>query len=304
MLLLDAISAYLTHVTIERGLSGNTVSAYRRDLATYQRWCDSHGVQVVREVTSQVLSEFISWSRADDGGAFADSSVQRIVSSVRGLHRWLVTEGMSEVDPAAQLPTSTRAPALPKALTVDEVARMIDAASAEDSASLSFRNVALVEFLYATGARISEAVGIDVDDVDLVDCSAVVTGKGSKQRRVPIGAIACAALEAWLVQGRPALAALGRGSPRLFLTAHGTPMTRQAGFAVVRAAAIRAGIAQPVGPHTLRHSCATHLVEAGADVRVVQEFLGHASVQTTQIYTLVTAERLREAHAMAHPRAR
>lgn len=303
MLIATAASAFIAYVTVERGLSSNTVAAYRRDLERFQRWCDLVGLTTVESVTSQSLGTFHAWCRDVDGEALSAASVARITSCVRGLFMWLAREGHITSDVSTDLTDIARANRLPKALSVEEVGRLIECAAVAETPFLALRNVALVEFLYASGARISEVVGADVDDVDLEDRSAVVTGKGSKQRRVPLGDIACQAIDAWLVRGRPALAHVGTGSPKLFLTAHGSPMSRQAGFAVIRDAANRAGIAAAVGPHTLRHSCATHLVEAGADVRVVQELLGHASVQTTQIYTLVTAERLREAHALAHPRA-
>ncbi|MBU6213200.1 MAG: tyrosine recombinase [Actinomycetales bacterium] len=295
------MNRYLAHATLERGLSPNTIEAYRRDLECYRGFLQVAGIATVAAVDEQVMADFTAGLRT--GVPRAESSVQRILSSVRGLHRWLVREGIETADPTGVTRSQGRLPSLPKALSVDEVERLIAAAAAA-TAPLGLRDCALVEFLYAGGARISEAVGLDVDDVDLDDASAVLRGKGDKQRRVPLGVRACEALQAWLVRGRPALAAAGAGSSRLFLTLHGKPLSRQAGFAVVNDAALRAGLSAKVGPHTLRHSCATHLLEAGADVRVVQELLGHANVQTTQIYTLVTAERLRHAHAEAHPRAR
>lgn len=304
MLIASAASAFIAYVTVERGLSTNTVAAYRRDLDRFQRWCFGQMLTQVESVTAESLAEFNAWCRDPHGENLSASSVARINSCVRGLFTWLVREGHLLHDVSSEISGATRGTRLPKALSVDEVIRIIEASNVAETPALGVRNVALIEFLYATGARISEAVGADVDDIDLDDGSAVVTGKGSKQRRVPLGSVACRALEAWLVRGRPALVQMGTGSPKLFLTAYGTAMSRQAGFAVIQEAARRAGITTAVGPHTLRHSCATHLVEAGADVRVVQELLGHASVQTTQIYTMVTAERLREAHALAHPRAR
>ena len=304
MLIGAAASAFIAYVTVERGLSANTIAAYRRDLDRFQRWCDQHRLIHVGSITSASLAEFNIWCRDPNGEALSATSVARINSCVRGLFTWLVREGHLTRDVSSEISSAIHGLRLPKALSVNEVTRIIESAKLAELPALSVRNVALIEFLYGSGARISEAVGADVDDIDLDDASAVVTGKGLKQRRVPLGSVACGALEAWLVRGRPALAQMGSGSPKLFLTAHGTPMSRQAGFAVIREAAKRAGITTAVGPHTLRHSCATHLMEAGADVRVVQELLGHASVQTTQIYTMVTAERIREAHALAHPRAR
>ena len=298
----EAIKQYLVHAALERGLSAHTIDAYRRDLQCYLGYLEVAGIADAADVDEALIADFTAWLRT--GAPRAESSVQRILSSVRGLHRWLVREGIEETDPTGVTRSQGRLPALPKALSVEEVARLIESAAAAATPALGLRDGALVELLYAGGARISEAVGLDVDDVDLDDASAVLRGKGDKQRRVPLGSRAVEALQAWLVRGRPALAAAGSGSPRLFLTRHGRPMSRQAGFAVVNDAARRAGLSATIGPHTLRHSCATHLLEAGADVRVVQELLGHANVQTTQIYTLVTAERLRHAHAEAHPRAR
>jgi integrase/recombinase XerD len=192
---------------------------------------------------------------------------------------------------------------LPKALPYDDVAAIIEAAGDLDTPT-GLRDRALVEVLYGTGTRISEAVGLDVDDVDLDERSLLVTGKGSKQRLLPVGEPAAAAIDAYLVRGRPALAVLGRVGPRLFLNSRGGPLSRQSAYAIVAQAARRAGVRRAIGPHTLRHSYATHLLQGGADVRVVQELLGHASVTTTQIYTLVTPDALREVYATSHPRAR
>jgi integrase/recombinase XerD len=192
---------------------------------------------------------------------------------------------------------------LPKAIPVEEVERLLDAAGYPGT-SLAVRDRALLELLYGTGARISEAVGLAVDDVDLAERTVLLTGKGGKQRRVPLGSYAARAVQAYLVQSRPALAASGRGTPALFLNARGGPLSRQSAWVVLRTAAERAGLSSGISPHTLRHSFATHLMDGGADVRVVQELLGHASVTTTQIYTLVTVDRLREVYASAHPRAR
>lgn len=299
-----ATQRYLAFVTLERGLSAHTVDAYRRDLECYRLWLASSAIHDVTSVSSSDISEFVVSLRTDPTMPRAASSIQRILSSVRGLHRWLVREGLHVEDPTKDAQLTTRRVALPKALNVDDVQRLIAAAAAGSTPVLSLRDSALIELLYACGARISEAINLDADDVDCDDASVVLHGKGDKVRRVPLGTPACAAINAWLVRGRPELAALGRGSPRLFLTAYGTALSRQAGFAIVRDAAQRAGLSQDIGPHTLRHSCATHLLDAGADVRVVQELLGHSNVQTTQIYTMVTADRLREVHAHSHPRAR
>jgi integrase/recombinase XerD len=229
--------------------------------------------------------------------------VARAVAAVRGLHRFALDEGLVEIDVSREIRSAAPPRRLPKAISVDEVERLLEAAGYAGTA-LALRDRALLELLYGTGARISEAVGLDIDDLDLTDNTVRLTGKGDKQRRVPVGSFAAAAVSAYLVQARPGLAAAGTGSPRVFLNARGGPLSRQSAWIVLRAAAERAGLAGGISPHTLRHSFATHLLEGGADVRVVQELLGHASIMTTQIYTLVTVDTLREVYASAHPRAR
>jgi integrase/recombinase XerD len=219
------------------------------------------------------------------------------------MHRFASREGIVADDVARAVHPPAPPRRLPKAIPVDEVQRLLDAAAVGDPV-LAVRDRALMELLYGTGARISEAVGLAVDDLDIAGSSVVLAGKGGKQRVVPVGSYAIRAVEDYLVRTRPALAERGRGSPTLFLNARGGPLSRQSAWAILRAAAGRAGLTGRVSPHTLRHSFATHLIDGGADVRVVQELLGHASVTTTQIYTLVTVDRLREVYATAHPRAR
>jgi integrase/recombinase XerD len=234
---------------------------------------------------------------------------------VRGLHRFAVREGLAPDDPSTDVAPPAPAKRLPKALAVEDVLRLLDAsgtaptnsaaAPAASADLLALRDRALLEFLYGTGARISEAVGLDRDDLDLADGSVVLHGKGGRTRLVPIGSYASAALSAYLVRARPALAAAGRGTAATFLNARGGRLSRQSAWTILRHAAETAGLdAAAISPHTLRHSYATHLLDGGADVRVVQELLGHASVTTTQVYTLVTVEHLREVYALAHPRAR
>jgi integrase/recombinase XerD len=230
------------------------------------------------------------------------TSAGRSVVAVRGFHRFTVREGLAAVDPAAEVKPPQPARRLPKAISVSDVSALLAAAGSGDT-PLSLRDVALLELLYGTGARISEVVGLAVDDVGRGDGLVRLAGKGGKDRIVPVGSYARAAVEAYLVRGRPSLAVSGRGSSALFLNARGGSLSRQSAWAVLRAAAERAGLTAKVSPHTLRHSFATHLLDAGADVRVVQELLGHASVTTTQIYTLVTVDQLREVYAGAHPRA-
>jgi integrase/recombinase XerD len=253
------------------------------------------------ELTAADVAAFLAGLRDGDEEhvPLAASSAGRAVIAVRGLHAFAAAQGLTDADPARQVRPPAPPRRLPKAISVDEVERLLAAASP------ILRDRALLEFLYGTGARISEAVGLDVDDLDLAGEPAVrLSGKGGKQRIVPVGSYARQALEAYLVRARPALAAAGRGSPApaVFLNARGGRLTRQGAWMVLRAAAGRAGLDQ-VSPHTLRHSFATHLLDGGADVRVVQELLGHSSVTTTQIYTLVTVDRLREVYAAAHPRA-
>jgi integrase/recombinase XerD len=233
------------------------------------------------------------------------SSAGRTVVAVRGFHRFCLREGLAAVDPAAAIKPPAPPQRLPKALSVDEVTRILAAAAGAEAepAVLTTRDAALLEFLYGTGARISEAVGLDVDEVDLETGTVLLRGKGNKERVVPVGSYAREALSAYQVRGRPDLVRRGRGTPALFLNARGGRLSRQSAWTVLRRAAQRAGIAKEISPHTLRHSFATHLLDGGADVRVVQELLGHASVTTTQVYTLVTVDKLREVYATAHPRA-
>lgn len=300
-----AVRAYLDHLAVERGVAANTLLSYRRDLNRYLAFLHSLARTSVASVTAADVAGFLAHLREGDGEhpALSASSAARAVIAVRGLHRFALRDGLVEVDVARDVRPPTPARRLPKAITVEEVERLLDAAGYAGTA-LAVRDRALLELLYGTGARISEAVGLSVDDLDLVERSVLLTGKGSKQRRVPVGSFAARALEAYLVRARPALAANGAGSPRLLLNARGGPLSRQSAWVVLRTAAERAGLAAGISPHTLRHSFATHLMEGGADVRVVQELLGHASVTTTQIYTMVSVERLREVYATAHPRAR
>jgi integrase/recombinase XerD len=242
---------------------------------------------------------------ADDRTPLVASSAKRAVVAVRGWHRFLVLEGATRVDPAHEVRPPAQPKRLPKAISVDEVTALLDAASLGDG-PVPLRDRALLELLYSTGARISEAVGLDVDDLDRTPGAGAVRlfGKGSKERVVPVGSYALDALDAYLVRGRPALATGGRGTAAVFLNTRGARLSRQSAWAVLRTAAERAGITTPVSPHTLRHSFATHLLRGGADIRVVQELLGHASVTTTQVYTAVTRESLREVYDTSHPRAR
>jgi integrase/recombinase XerD len=268
-------------------------------------------VDRVDRIDERHVAAFLVSLRAGDPAhvPLGAGSAARTVVAVRGLHRFCVREGLAPADVSAQVRPPAPPRRLPKAISVPDVERLLDAAGA-DSTPRGLRNRTLLEVLYGTGARISEAVGLDVDDMDLEDGVVRLRGKGSKQRLVPLGSYATAAVSDYLVRARPALAANGnrgaghRATPALFLNARGGRLSRQSAWQVLRSAADRAGLAVEVSPHTLRHSFATHLLDGGADVRVVQELLGHASVTTTQIYTLVTVDRLREVYAAAHPRAR
>jgi integrase/recombinase XerD len=300
-----AISLYLDHLAVERGLAPNSLAAYRRDLARYEEFCASRGMLDPAAVTEADIAAFLVALRSGDAEhrPLAASSSGRAIVAVRGFHRFAAREGMSASDPGRDVRPPTLTKRLPKAISVAEVEAILEAAGGAGGPR-ELRDRALLEVLYGTGARISEAVGLDIDDLDLGDASVLLRGKGSKQRVVPVGRLAREAVEAYLVRGRPALAAAGAGSPALFLNHRGGRLTRQSAWSVLSAAVERAGVDADVSPHTLRHSFATHLLDGGADVRVVQELLGHASVTTTQIYTLVTVDRLREVYSLAHPRAR
>ncbi|MGS2619069.1 site-specific tyrosine recombinase XerD [Micromonospora sp. LZ34] len=312
--LLRAVRGYLDHLTVERGLSANTLASYRRDLDRYVATLAAAGVADLAAVDPATVESHLARLRAGDDGhpPLAASSAARAASAVRGLHRFAVREGLAGADPSRDVRPPTPPRRLPRALPVADVVRLLETAgpvaAAGDGAPLALRDRALLEFLYGTGARISEAVGAAVDDLDPAEGTALLRGKGGRTRLVPIGGYAVEALRAYLVRARPALAAAGRGTPAVFLNARGGALSRQGAWTILRRAAQRAGLPvdgpQAVSPHTLRHSYATHLLDGGADVRVVQELLGHASVTTTQVYTLVTVERLREVYATAHPRAR
>jgi integrase/recombinase XerD len=314
-----AIKRYLDHLMVERGLALHTLEAYRRDLERYAAVLGVAGRTGIADVTTQDVAEFLAGLREGDQDhqPLAASSAGRAVVAVRGLHAFAAAEGLAPSDPARPVRPPAPPRRLPRAIPVADVERLLAVAGAGEGPR-PLRDRALLELLYATGARISEATALDVDDLDLVaqtgpvaepDAAAAATirlsGKGQKQRIVPVGSYARQALEQYLVRARPALAAAARrasASPAVFLNARGGRLTRQGAWAALRATAERAGIAD-VSPHTLRHSFATHLLDGGADVRVVQELLGHASVTTTQVYTLVTVEKLREIYASAHPRA-
>jgi integrase/recombinase XerD len=305
----ETARGYLQYLVVERGLAANTVQSYQRDLRRYAEVLTARGKTELADVTSLDVAEFRGVLAMGDEvhPPLATSSVGRAVVAVRGLHAFARKQGLTADDPARDVAPPTPPRRLPKAITIDEVERLLDAAgSTGDPDPRVLRDRALLEFLYSTGARISEVTGLDVDDLDHLAAEPAVklSGKGGKQRYVPVGSYAVRALDAYLVRGRPVLvrAAARKSSPAVFLNARGGRLTRQGAWGVLREAAVRSGKSD-VSPHTLRHSFATHLLDGGADIRVVQELLGHASVTTTQVYTLVTVDKLREVYAAAHPRA-
>jgi integrase/recombinase XerD len=304
-----AVRTYLDHLAVERGLAANTLSSYRRDLRRYLEHLDGLGVTDLDDVTEATVSGFLVALREGnaDHPPLGSSSAARTVVAVRGFHKFALADGLATVDPASGVKPPTPAKRLPKALPLADVEAILEAAG-RPGTTLALRDRALLELLYGTGSRISEAVGLDVDDLDTVDQTVLLRGKGGKQRIVPVGSYALAAVDAYLVRGRPELVSTASstrgGTPALFLNARGGRLSRQSAWSVLVRAAERAGVTKDVSPHTLRHSFATHLLDGGADVRVVQELLGHASVTTTQVYTLVTVDSLREVFASAHPRAR
>lgn len=302
----QVVTAYLNHLSVERGTARNTLLSYARDLRRYVEHLTRAEVSDIRRISEAEVAAFGAALREgdDEHPPLAVSSAARALVAVRGLHRFAHLEGITDEDPAREVRPPAAGRRLPKALPVDDVLRLLNMPPVTGKGGeRSLRDRALLEVLYSTGARISEAVGLDLDDVDSGERTVLLDGKGGKQRLVPIGKPALAALEAYLVRARPALAGRGRGSAAMFLNVRGSRLSRQSAWQVLKTNAERAGISASVSPHTLRHSFATHLLEGGADVRVVQELLGHASVTTTQVYTLVTVNTLREIYAHAHPRA-
>ena len=293
------VDSYIRHLTIERGVAKNTIAAYRRDLRRYLEFLQSRGVTEIEEITELTVQDFAEQLVTVVG--LSATSVARVLAGVRGIHKYWLLENLTNADPAAGVKPPKAPRRLPKAITVAQVESLLNAVGGEDP--IAVRDRAILELLYATGARITEIVSLDLDD--LVDPTLLrVLGKGSKERIVPVGRYAQTALEAYLVRTRPLLAVNGKGTPALFLNQRGGRLSRQSAWQIIHDASIAAKLPGEISPHTLRHSFATHLLEGGADVRVVQELLGHSSVATTQIYTLVTVDALREVYATAHPRAR
>ncbi len=300
-----ATGGWLDHLRVERGAAANTLTSYRRDLARYQQFLLGRGINDPAAVQERDITEFLASLREGElhHRPLSPSSAARTLVAVRGFHRFLALEGETPTDPAGGVAPPTAPKRLPKAISIHDVERLLAAASVGETTA-ALRDRALLEVLYGSGARISEAVGLDVDDIDLEQGSVRLFGKGGKERVVPLGSYAREAVTAYTVRARPSMALKGKGTAALFLNQRGGRLTRQSAWAVIRRAAERADLGAKVSPHTLRHSFATHLLDGGADVRVVQELLGHASVTTTQIYTMVTVQRLREVFAEAHPRAR
>lgn len=299
-----AVQLYLEHLGVERGLSPNTVAAYRRDLNRYLEFLASSEIKRLDEVMPADIAGYQA-RLAQTGLAVA--SVARGMVAVRSLHKYCLAEGVSVTDPAVDVHPPQPGKRLPKALSISEVQSLLE--SVDTSEPVGLRDAALLELLYGTGARVSEVVNLDVDELSRVlpdpDLGLRLFGKGSKERVVPLGTYARKAIDAWLVRGRPAfMEHARRHTPALFVNARGGRLSRQSIWGVLQDRAAQAGIKTQISPHSLRHSFATHLLDGGADVRVVQELLGHASVTTTQIYTQVTAEHLREVYTSAHPRAR
>jgi integrase/recombinase XerD len=300
------VQRYLDHLTVERGLSGNTVDAYRRDLATYLAFLDKRAVRDPEVIDEKLLRSFLASVSAathgEDEAPYRSASVARRLSAVRSFHRFLLREGATPDNPARGVIQPKVPRGLPRPISIDNVLALL-AAPAEDT-SEGIRNRAILELLYGGGLRVSELVGLDVDDLDLEAGSLRVLGKGGKEREVPLGSYGRAAVDSYLTRARPGSVSPKTKGALLLNLRYGTRLARQSVGRIVTASAKTAGLDKRVTPHTLRHSFATHLLEGGADVRVVQELLGHASVATTQVYTLITKEHLREVYYSSHPRAR
>ena len=297
---------FLVHIGIERGLAKATVSAYESDLNKYVAWLQTHGITKPDDIAKQDVEDYIAALDAD--GESARSKARRL-ASIHEFHRFALAQHAVSADVAASVKAPKGASVLPDVLSVDEVSRLLDAAAVGGSTDpVVLRDKALLEFMYATGCRVSEAVGTNLDDIDLEEKVVRLMGKGSKQRLVPLGSYARNSVVAYLNAGRGELERRSTAKVperrALFLNKRGKRISRQSVWEIVKTAGERAGITKPLHPHTLRHSFATHLIQGGADVRTVQELLGHASVTTTQIYTHVSPEALLETYLTAHPRAR
>ncbi|WEV66294.1 site-specific tyrosine recombinase XerD [Bifidobacterium sp. ESL0764] len=301
----NLLGQFLAHIGVERGLAKSTVSAYEADVKKYLGWLSSRGVDDLNTVTAHDVEDYVA--ALDKAGESARSKARRL-ASVHAFHKFALMQQVVDDDVSARVKAPKAAGHLPDVLSIDEVSRLLDAAAMGGSSDpVVLRDKALLEFMYATGCRVSEATGADLNDIDFDERVVVLTGKGSKQRLVPLGEYALKALQRYIAEGRPELEAKAKGAKErraIFLNKRGRRISRQSVWEVVKAAGERAHIDKPLHPHTLRHSFATHLIQGGADVRTVQELLGHASVTTTQIYTHVSPETLIETYLTAHPRAR
>lgn len=296
---------FLSHLRVERGRSANTIDAYRRDLARYAQFLANEQLTFA-QVDEAAIDRFIMDVRTatPQRPALAPSSTKRLIATVRGLHSFAVAEGLVAQNSAQDIIPPQSAQRLPKALTIAEVDILLNTPSPESPSGIMDR--ALLEFLYSTGARVSETVTLDLDDLDLDSQypNARVMGKGSKERIIPLGSFAASAMHAYLTRVRPGYVLKGQGTPAVFVNTRGRRLSRQSIWNIIRTTAVAANLpsATTISPHTLRHCFATHLLGGGADVRVVQELLGHASVTTTQLYTHVTIDGLREVYLTSHPR--
>ena len=292
----QALKLYLNHLSVERNLAQNTLESYKRDLSLYMNNCKNVGD--ITDISEKMVQNFVNEYRTDR----AESSVSRMIASIRGFHRFLVLENATSINPAQYISTGSKSLRLPKTLSVDKVIEVIESISSTDANTS--RNKLIFEFLYGTGARISELVNTDLDDIDIESNIVKIRfGKGSKQRIIPLGKQLKIAINNYLTRERNALVSSKKSCNSLLLNSRGARLSRQSIWEVINKIALQNNLAE-LTPHTLRHAFATHLLEGGADVRVVQELLGHSSVNTTQIYTHITVERLREVFAETHPRAR
>lgn len=292
----QALKLYLNHLSVERNLAQNTLESYKRDLSSYIKNCKNVGD--ITDISEKIVQNFVNEYRIDR----AESSVSRMIASIRGFHRFLVLENATNINPAQYISTGSKSLRLPKTLSVDKVIEVIESISSTDANTS--RNKLIFEFLYGTGARISELVNTDLDDIDIESNIVKIRfGKGSKQRIIPLGKQLKIAINNYLTRERNVLVSSKKSCNSLLLNSRGARLSRQSIWEVINKIALQNNLAE-LTPHTLRHAFATHLLEGGADVRVVQELLGHSSVNTTQIYTHITVERLREVFAETHPRAR
>jgi len=298
-----AATSFLNHLQIERGLAANSIAAYRRDLSKFAIFL---GSKPLAEVIPETITQFETTLRE---AQLSVASINRVDSTLRSFFKHLQQE-YGYADPTLEISPKKSARRLPKALTIAQIVSMIDAAL-RDGQPITVRDQAMLELLYSSGARVSELIGINMNDLSTIETDdGVITtlklrGKGSKERIVPLGSFAAKAIENYMVRVRPDLAAKSsKTTSALFLNSRGSRISRQSAWQMVLDAAEAAGVTEHVSPHVFRHSYATHLLDGGADIRVVQELLGHASVTTTQIYTLITIDKVRESYSMAHPRAK